>query len=201
MRLLLCALLLAPLLGAEEGFEPLFNGKNLDGWEVDTPGLWQVVDGVIIGKSPGLKYNDFLRTGKHYSDFILKVKFRLVDGKGNSGVQFRSEPVPGSHEVAGYQADIGMGWWGALYDESRRRKALAQPEAAFVEALDKNAWHDYVITAKGNSIRLELDGVTTVDYRETDPAIETTGFIALQVHSSPAPIEVRFKDLLIKELD
>src|SRR5881296_1946335 len=93
-------------LPAEEGFTPLFNGRNLDGWEIDTAGIWQVRDGMVVGKTPGLKYNDFLRTKKHYSDFILKLSFRLVNGVGNSGVQFRSKPVPDSHEVSGYQADI-----------------------------------------------------------------------------------------------
>ena len=199
MRLIAVLLLLVPLAAAEEGFVPLFNGKDLEGWEVDTPDLWQVRDGMIVGKSQGLKYNDFLRTKKHYGDFVLKLEFRLVDGKGNSGVQFRSKPVPGSHEVEGYQADVGMHWWGSLYDESRRRKALAGPPKEFVEALDKGGWHDYVITAKGDHIRLELDGTTTVDYHEPDPNIERTGFIALQVHSSKFPIEVQFKDIQIRE--
>src|SRR3712207_1069186 len=86
-------------------FVPLFNGRNLNGWQVDTRGLWTVQDGMIIGKHQGLAYNDFLRTAAHYANFVLSLKFRLVDGRGNSGVQFRSKPVPNSHEVAGYQAD------------------------------------------------------------------------------------------------
>ena len=201
MRSFLLLLFLTPLLLAQEGFQPLFNGQNLDGWEVDTPGVWSVVDGVIIGKSPGLKYNDFLRTVKSYSNFILRAKFRLVNGEGNSGVQFRSKPAAEPHEVSGYQADVGAAFWGSLYDESRRRQTLARPDAEFVEKLDKDAWHEYVITARGNQIRLELDGVTTVEYREEDPSIETGGFIALQVHSSSAPIEAQFKDVMIRVLD
>ena len=47
----------------------------------------------------------------------------MIDGKGNSGVQFRSVRVPG-HEMSGYQADIGDGYWGSLYDESSRNKTL-----------------------------------------------------------------------------
>jgi len=183
------------------GFKPLFNGKNLNDFTVDTPGLWRVENGSIIGVSPGLRYNDFLRTRKHYRDFILKVKFRMVDttGKGNSGIQFRSRPMPGSHEVIGYQADVGQNHWGCLYDESRRRRVLAQASPESLAGLDKTGWNEYVITARGPRITLELNGRKTVDYTETEAGIEHSGFIALQLHSGP-PLEMHFKDLFIKEL-
>jgi hypothetical protein len=181
------------------GFAPLFNGRDLDGWQVDTPGIWSARDGMLVGKHGGLKYNDFLRTGKSYGDFVLRLKFRLVNGEGNSGVQFRSKPVPGSHEVEGYQGDIGQQYWGCLYDESRRRKVLAQPPAEALAGLDKAGWNEYVITARGRRITLDLNGKRTVDYTESEDGIDPSGFIALQVHSGPA-IEVQFKDLLIKEL-
>ena len=195
MRTLALFLLFTAALAAE----PLFNGKNLDGWQVDTASLWTVRDGMIVGKHDGLKYNDFLRTKKSYSDFRLKLKFRLLGGKGNSGVQFRSKPVPNSHEVEGYQADVGEKYWGCLYDESRRKKVLVQAPAEFIDQLDKDGWHEYVITAQGNHITLDLDGKRTVDYTETEPGIEKSGFIALQVHSGPG-IEVWFKDLEFEDL-
>lgn len=199
MRALLLLFLVAACLPAEPGFKPLFNGKNLDGWEVDTPDLWTVRGGMIVGKSPGLKYNDFLRTSKNYSDFVLKVSFRLVNGQGNSGIQFRSKPVPDSHEVSGYQADIGQQYWGCLYDESRRKKVLVQAAAENLKSLKKDGWNDYTITARGSHITLELNGVRTVDYEEKEPGIEQTGFLALQVHGGP-PMEVQFKDIRIQEL-
>ncbi|MEX2263509.1 MAG: DUF1080 domain-containing protein [Bryobacteraceae bacterium] len=193
MKTVLLALTCMAVLTAEE---PLFNGKNLDGWEIDTPGIWQVRDGMIVGKHSGLKYNDFLRTRKSYGDFVLKLEFRLVNGEGNSGIQFRSKPVPDSHEVSGYQADIGQQYWGCLYDESRRKKVLVQAPPASLANLKKDGWNEYAITARGNHITLDLNGVRTVDYRETEPGIETTGFIALQVHSGP-PIEVQFRKIRI----
>jgi hypothetical protein len=200
IRLFLIALAALPLV-AQDGFRPLFNGKNLDEWIVDTPGLWRVVDGTIIGVSQGLKYNDFLRTRKSYSDFVLKLRFRMIDasGRGNSGIQFRSKPIEGSHEVAGYQADIGQQYWGCLYDESRRKRVLAQAAPDSLAGLDKSGWNEYVVTARGNRITLELNGVKTVDYTETEAGIESSGFIALQLHSGP-PLEMHFKDLMIREL-
>jgi hypothetical protein len=186
---------------AQPGFHPLFNGKNLDDFVVDTPGLWSVEKGELVGRSPGLKYNDFLRTRKSYSHFILKAKFKMTDvsGNANSGIQFRSKPMPGSHEVIGYQADMGQNYWGCLYDESRRKKVLVQATPESLAGLDKAGWNEYLIEANGPHIRIELNGRTTVDYTEPEPGIETSGFIALQLHSGPA-FEMRFKDLMIREL-
>jgi predicted dehydrogenase len=184
---------------AEPRFEPLFNGRNLEGWQEDTPGLWTVRDGVITGKHSGLKYNDFLRTRRNYRDFILKLEFKLTGDVGNSGVQFRSKPVPGSHEVSGYQADIGQKYWGCLYDESRRKRVLAMPDPLMLEKADRTGWNTYVITAHGNHITLELNGVRTVNYIEEEAGIERDGFIALQVHSGPG-IEVAFRNIQIAEI-
>ena len=188
-----------PLLFAETGFQPLFNGKDLDGWEVDTPGIWSVRDGMIVAKTSGLDHNDFLRTRKHYTDFELRLSFRLLNGSGNSGIQFRSKPVPGSHEVAGFQADIGQQYWGCLYDESRRRKILVQTPAEILAGLERDGWNQYTVTAQGDRIILELNGIRTVDYVEKEPGIDRSGIIALQVHGGP-PMEVHFKDIRIREL-
>jgi predicted dehydrogenase len=181
-------------------FHSLFNGRDLDGWQEDTPGLWRVRDGTIIGKHSGLKYNDFLRTRRNYRNFVLKLEFRLVNDVGNSGIQFRSKPVPGSHEVEGYQADIGAKYWGCLYDESRRKRVLAQPDPLMLEGVDRTGWNNYEITARGNHITLELNGVRTVNYIEEEHGIERDGFIALQVHSGPG-IEVHFRKIELAALD
>ncbi len=201
MRTLLLGLFAAAALQAQDGFEPLFNGKDLEEWIVDTPGLWRVENGVIIGVSKGLKYNDFLRTRRPYSNFVLQVSFRMIDpgGQGNSGIQFRSKAVEGSHEVAGYQADIGQKYWGGLYDESRRKRVLVEASPAALASVKKDGWNQYVIAARGNRITLDLNGVRSVTYIEDDPEVEPDGFIALQLHSGP-PMEVQFKDLRIRDL-
>ena len=184
---------------AEDGFEPLFNGKDLTGWQGD-PFLWKVEDGMVVGRSPGIAYNDFLTTTEEYSDFILRFQIQLVDNVGNSGVQIRSRRVSGSMEMIGYQVDVGPSWWGSLYDESRRRVTLAAPsEATIKKALKPTDWNDYEVQASGKHIVLKLNGVVTVDYTEEDESIEQTGLIGLQVHSGP-PLEARFRNIRIKQL-
>ncbi len=184
---------------AEPGFESLFNGKDLTGWNGD-PFLWKVDDGAIVGKTPGISYNDFLSTEKEYSDFIMRFEILLVDNAGNSGVQFRSHRESGSMAVIGYQADVSEAFWGSLYDEKRRDVALVQPSEALIKrAVKLNDWNDYEIHAEGKHIVLKLNGVTTADYTEEDESIPQKGIIATQVHSGP-PLEVHFRDLRIKEL-
>jgi hypothetical protein len=263
MKLFSCGLLLTGMMLAQDGFQPLFNGKNLDDWIVDTPGMWSVRDGTIVGKSPGVNYNEYLCTKKQYSDFILKVKMRIIDGKGNSGIQFRSRFAGRPHVVEGPQADAGKlpvigNLWGLLYCELRhkvlapidlpgQRKPVTDqqprildardlpeeqavlrlltlglqqgkykafgPESRphwyrqFLSKMDLTAWHEYVITAQGKHIVVELDGVRTADYYENDPEIDRFGFVALQLHGfkesyepNYLPLEVHFKDLWIKPL-
>ena len=74
----------------ESGLRSLYNGKDQTGWEGDTK-LWKVADGAIVGDSAGIEHNQFLVTKEEFGDFELKLEFRLKDGVGNSGIQFRSK--------------------------------------------------------------------------------------------------------------
>ncbi len=181
----------------------IFDGQTLSGWEGDMT-LWQVKDGAITAGSPDKKQerNEFLSTKDSYGDFELHLKFKLEGdaktGFVNSGVQFRSERHPDGHEMIGYQADIGdPKYWGALYDESRRKKVLAEPDMTKVEpVLKRNDWNELTIICRGANIKIILNGVTTVDYTETDKNIPLTGKIGLQIHGG-ANTTVSFKDIMI----
>jgi hypothetical protein len=188
----------------DPAFRPLFNGKDLTGWDGD-PNLWSAENGEIVGKSPGLNYNDFLASTERFGDFVLKFKFRLVNtsGQANSGMQFSSERVKDSHEMYGYQADIGQQYWGCLYDESRRKKVLVEPpKEALEKVLKRDGWNEYVITCRGDHITLELNGLKTADYTETDPPEKAarSGLLGLQIHQG-GPMEIHVKDIFIKSLD
>ncbi len=179
------------------GFAPLFNGKDLNGWEGDTS-LWAAENGMIVGNSPGIKQNQFLATEASYADFVLKFSVRLVGDAGNSGVQFRSVRVPGT-EMSGYQADVGPGYWGGLYDESRRNRELVACDPKTLANLHKGDWNQVTVRAMGGHIETYLNGQKAVDYRETDPSIARDGKIALQVHAG-GPMRVEFKDLYLQQL-
>ncbi|SFH54682.1 3-keto-disaccharide hydrolase [Planctomicrobium piriforme] len=184
--------------------ESLFDGKTFAGWEGETDKTWRIEDGAIVGGSldTTVPRNEFLATTKKYENFDLTLKYKLEGTEGfvNGGVQFRTERIPNHHEVIGYQADLGKGYDGALYDESRRKKILQQPsEEVLKQALKPGEWNEYRIRADGPHIQLWLNGVKTVDYTEEDPAIAKSGIIAVQIHGGCKAI-VRFKDIELTEL-
>src|SRR6058998_3642556 len=115
----------------------IFDGKSFQGWEGDTNKTWRIENGALVGGSLTEKvpHNEFICTTRSYTNFVLRLKFKLVGtpagGFINGGVQVRSRHVQNPpYELSGYQADMGDGWWGALYDESRRNKVLVKPDDA-----------------------------------------------------------------------
>ena len=183
---------------------PLFDGKTFAGWEGDTAKTWRIEDGALVGGSLTEKVprNEFLATKQSYANFELRLKFRLTGSEGqiNAGVQFRSQRIPDDFEMIGYQADLGENYYGALYDESRRRKVLAAPaKDVIAKALKLNEWNEYRIRCAGRRIQLWINDTLTVDYTEPDEAIVQSGFIAVQIHGG-GKAEVRYKDLVIEEL-
>lgn len=182
---------------------PLFNGKSLDGWEVrkGEEQWWKVTDGAIVGGSleKPIPHNTFITLPERYTNFELRLKVKVEGEKPNAGIQIRSERIPNHHEMIGYQADIGVGYWGKLYDESRRKKIIGDYVSKAAAKAVKEGWNDYRIRCEGPRIRLWLNGVLTVDFTEKDNSIPLTGLIALQTHGGK-PFQVHYKDLEIEEL-
>ena len=184
---------------AEPESTPLFDGKSFEGWEGDLK-WFRIEDGAIVaGSDERIPHNQFLSTKATYADFELRLKVK-IEGNANGGIQFRSQRVPDSTEVSGFQADFGWTFWGCLYDESRRNKTLACVEKEEQTRIVKqDDWNDYVIRAEGNRIQLFLNGVKTVDYTEEDDTVARDGIIAVQIHSGP-PSRIWYKDLSITVL-
>ncbi|AQG78599.1 3-keto-disaccharide hydrolase [Spirosoma montaniterrae] len=183
---------------------PLFDGRSFRGWEGDTARLWHIRDGALVGGSltEMVKNNDFLCTTRSYKNFELTLNWKLVGtGFVNAGVQFRSQRLTNpAYEMTGYQADLGKGYWGCLYDESRRNTVLARPDSAQVQrVLRLNDWNEYKIRCNGPRIQIWLNGLQTVDYTEPDPAIPQTGVIGLQIHGG-GKAEASYKNISIEEL-
>jgi hypothetical protein len=181
----------------------LFNGQDLTGWDGD-PGVWRVREGAIVGGSMlGNPRNEFLATTRRYKNFVLRLEYRLVGTEGfvNGGVQVRSVRIPQpTNEMSGYQADIGAGHSGCLYDESRRKKFLARGTEEQIKRLEKPGdWNRYEIRCEGPRVEITLNGEKTVSYAESDPSVGADGLIALQIHGN-CKAEIAFRNLRIEEL-
>lgn len=185
--------------------EIIFNGKNFNGWEGDTVKTWRIEESAITGGSLTEKvdHNYFLCTKKSYENFVIRVKFKLTGTEGfiNTGVQFRSKRAESpDYEMIGYQADLGDGYWGSLYDESRRNKTLIHPDSTLIKKILKPGdWNDYEVKCENRRIRISLNGRQTIDYTETDPSIPQKGIIGLQIHGG-GKAKVAFKDIVLREL-
>ncbi len=125
-------------------------------------------------------------------DFHLSLEINLVKNEGNSGIQFRSAPLPDG-EMKGYQADVGAGWWGKLYEENGRALLWDKSGEAYVKP---GQWNKYEIVAVGSRVRTWLNGSPCVDL--DDPQGARRGIIAIQLHSGgPTEVRVRNVDLAL----
>ena len=183
-----------PMLATKDNAALLFNGRDLAGWRGGGP-LWSVEEGDIVGRSPGIDQNSFLISDLAAEDFRLTVEVKLVDNVVNSGIQFRSQPIHGFEEVRGYQADIGIDWWGKLYEENGR--ALLWDKSG-EQHLRAGRWNKYEILAQGNHIRTWINDQLCVDL--VDPTGSKEGIFGLQIHSG-GPMEVRFRNLKLEVVE
>src|SRR6266567_9208357 len=133
---------------------PIFDGKTFKGWEGDTNKTWRIAQGALVGGSlkETVAHNEFICTTRSYTNFVLRLKFKLAGTEGfiNGGVQIRSQRTKNPpNEMSGYQVDIGdPGWWGCIYDESRRNKVLANSDMQEVnKVLKRQDWNEYMIRA------------------------------------------------------
>ena len=222
-RIVLLLLLVADAAAASEP-QPLFNGKDLTGWDGD-PAIWSVEDGAIVGRLTAerpIDHNTFLIwKGGQLGDFRLRLEYQIEGG--NSGVQYRSRVLdPVKWIVGGYQADIvdGPEYTGILYDERGTRGIIANrgervrigPDGQretenFADAADlqksihENDWNKYVIVARGPRLRHKINGnlMSEAIDREREKSA-ATGVLALQVHQGP-PMTVRFRSIELERLD
>lgn len=190
----------------EDGFTPLFNGKDLDGWLIKGKAEgWQVKNGIL--RSEGGKGGDWVRSEKEYGDFILKLDWK-ISKDGNSGVFIRV-PDKGAPWQTGYEVQISN----APRDEKHCTGALygyAAVKPRPDETADK--WHSFELHCVGSKIKVVADGVTVVDVDQTrltapdekgytDPKTKALkGFIGLQDSHAAAGSYIEYRNVRIKEL-
>lgn len=190
----------------QKDWQSLFDGQSLEQWEGNEK-VFRIQEKSIVAGSllKKISNNEFLCTRKKYGNFELKLRAKLIGDGRNAGIQFRSKRIPDHHEVIGYQCDMGImgsrSIWGSLYDESRRRKFLAEGDAEKTNAATKvDQWNRLVIRCEGTRIQIWVNDYQTVDYTETDEGIEKSGIIGLQIHGGK-PAEAWYKDLQIRSLE
>ena len=218
-RFILISLLAFSAVSAQDGFKPLFNGKDLTGWD-GNPELWKVEGGEIVGTTTGpeqLAYNQFLIwRGGVVKNFELRAKIKQAGN--NTGIQYRSKELPenGKWSIGGYQCDIhpahpnnamvyeerGRGiivqnGQGVVIDPEAKRWLVSEHEPVKVDIAE---WHEYTVIAQGNHLIHKIDGQITIDLLDFELAKRSLeGLLAFQIHRGPA-MKVQIKDVMLKEL-
>ena len=178
----------------------LFNGKDLAGWEKIGNEKWEVENGTIHGLAVTKAYG-YLQTEKSYKDFQLSLKFKC-EGDGNSGVFFHVGFKPGTPEITQgpqFEIDCTIGrHTGGVYDVGRQWIVWPAPENETVVRQDE--WNEYLLKVEGNRYISRLNGVQLIDFTDPKPMpTATDGPIALQLHSGGRG-NMRFKDIMIRDL-
>ena len=214
---------------AEAGFQKIFNGSDLTGWD-GNPQLWSVKEGAVVGQTTAehpAKGNTFLIwTNGTPGDFELRATFKIApnndQGFANSGIQYRSTILdPTNWVVGGYQADMeaGLTYSGILYEERMSRGIMAScgekvlwdkdgkkqvtgsvGDARGIQAaIRKNDWNEYVVIAKGNHLQHFINGRATVDVTDECEAKAAKSGVIALQLHAGQPMTVQFKNIRIKQ--
>ena len=211
---------------AEKGFETIFDGKTLKGWNGD-PKFWSVKDGAITGKTTKenpTKGNTFIIWDGKTGNCDLRLDYKIIGG--NSGIQYRSFKADGPDEwrIGGYQADFEAGdtFSGICYgerfrgilslrgkkttltvgDDGKLKKEVEEfaKDADIAKAIKKEDWNSYRIVARNFNLSHYINDVKTTQVVDHDRKTRRAdGLLALQLHAGP-PMTVQFKNIRIKEL-
>ncbi|MBT5446228.1 MAG: DUF1080 domain-containing protein [Flavobacteriaceae bacterium] len=176
--------------------ESLFNGENLEGWNIHGTELWYVEDGLLICESGPDNAYGYLSTTKYYDDFELTLEFKQ-EANGNSGVFIRST-VEGT-KVSGWQVEVAPPGsdTGGIY-ESYGRGWLIKPEKEKDKSLKMGKWNKMKIRVVGDQVETWLNGTSMVSLKD-EKIGQGKGSIALQIHDGGG-IKVCWKNLKIKTL-
>lgn len=200
----------------ESQFVPIFNGKNLDGWD-GKPNAWEVRNGEIWCTGTSVNKNWLVWRGAQPADFVLRLDFRWE--KGNSGVQVRSDDL-GDWQVSGYQVEIAqqekMGLWHhslLANDHPKKTDRHLMAEAGESIHLSKagtksvkriqdakavqanyreNDWNQMEIIARGNRLVQKINGIVFATVEDFDAEMSrNNGVIAMQDHGKGCQVAFR----------
>jgi hypothetical protein len=179
-----------------DGWQPIFNNRNLDGWKAET-NFWKMeTNGVMHGYTPGEKEHHYCWSEKTYGDFELHADVKLIGN--NSGICIRIAPTTFDN-VPGYQVDMGDGYWGCLWDEHGRGMVVKYSREDADKLVRKEEWNHYYVRAQGHHIEAWLNGVKTIDVVDDKGLL--SGPIGFQLcHGVGKITDVSFRNVLLRPL-
>jgi hypothetical protein len=195
--LVLLALLLGVNCQAAEmtDLQPIFNAKDLSGWQVPDPNpFWRVEGGILIGENDAALKGHVLYTTNAYRDFILETEARW-SGEIDSGIMLRR---PELQVQIGVSRSLKKDMTCSFYTNGQEK----YPEAGQAKNLDKylkpGDWNRIRLQAKGDTFIVWLNGEKVVEY--TDARFPNAYPIGLQIHPG-LKMKVEFRNIRVKDLN
>lgn len=175
--------------------KPIFNGKDLTGWQVPNPNpFWRVVDGVLVGENDAEMKGHVLYTDKAYKDFVFETEARW-NGEIDSGIMLRK---PELQLQIGISRSLKKDMTCSFYTNGKEK----YPEAGQAKDLNK-----YLKPGDWNKIRLETKGDTFTAWLNDQKVVEYTDSryphpfaIGLQIHPG-LKMKIEFRNIRLKNMD
>ncbi len=209
----------------ETGFQSIFDGKSLDGWDCDSD-FWRVADGEIVGETradhqPPQNIFCIWKGGKP-ADFDLKLQYKLTGETGNSGIQYRSVELPqvAKWVMKGYQADIDGKemFTGQVYEERGRQFIALRGQITYIpdggkvgwigsvgdnehlkSLIKSGGWNDLEVIARGNTLIQLINGhVMSIVIDDDRAGRKMDGEIGIQLHKTTAAMKIETRNIRIK---
>jgi hypothetical protein len=215
-----------PVQGDEPGFQSIFDGQSLKGWEGD-PKYWRAEGGALVGEitpETVVKSNTFIIwRGGRPRDFELKLEYRIT-AAGNSGINYRSVSIPdpvtpgNAFALKGYQFDIdgAKRYVGNNYEEKGRlfvgvRGQVTRivggrapvvlstfGDAPALAAVATDDWNAVHLSIRGNTLAHMLNGrLMSMTIDDDVPNRPADGLLGVQVHVGP-PMKVEYRNIRLK---
>ncbi len=186
----------------DAGFVPMFNGKDLTGW--NTTGNWVVEDENTItlkprpGEEGWQRYDAYLTTEKKYGNFILDLEFKF-NAEGNSGVFMRVGDLK-DHVASGFEVqildtygkeEVGNHDCGGVIGTVGPTKNMVKPAGE---------WNRYTITLIDNNLKVVFNGEQVIDLDLSTSVLKdrpAKGYISFQDEAK----RIWYRNVRIKELE
>ena len=185
-----------------DGWQVLFNGRDLTGWEVsETPGSFTVKDGVLVvhGGRSHLFYTGPVENAD-FKDFEFTAKVKTTPGS-NSGIYFHTEYQQTGWPKKGYESQVNI-----THSDSQKSGGLYDAAKVYPAPAEDNQWYTHDIIVRGKHVIVKINDKTVVDYTEADnvnfpgwPGRRiSSGTFAIQAHDPKSLVYI--KDIKVRPL-
>ena len=175
--------------------KPIFNGKDLSGWQVPDPNpFWRVEDGVLVGENDAARKGHVLYTKKPYKDFILELEARW-SGEIDSGIMLRH---PELQLQIGISRSLKKDMTCSFYTNGREKYPEPGQAKDLERFLKPGDWNKIRLEARGDRFDVWLNGHKVVSYN--DPRFPEPYAIGLQIHPG-LKMKIEFRNIRLKDLD